>query len=132
MLEPVATLYLLSQSHVYYVMIPKEYPQNLHTPKIILFFFLKTPKNIEIQNVEPTRNDTSLRIYENIRAPHYHPLDIYHDSIYLMYTTYIYVVCFFAESILKYGRTSKRRPTCLQASLCIVLWLKHTVKILIS
>ena len=131
MLEPVTTLYLLSQSHVYYVMIPKEYPQNLHTPKII-DCFLKTPKNIEIQNVEPKRNDPSLRIYENIRAPHYHPLGIYHDSIYLMYTTYMYVVCFFAESILKYGRTSKERPTCLQTSLCIVLWLKHTVKILIS
>ena len=30
---------------------PKKFPQNLHTPKI--FFFLKTPKNIEIQNFEP-------------------------------------------------------------------------------
>ena len=29
----------------------KKYPQNLHTPKI--FVFLKTPKNIEIQNFEP-------------------------------------------------------------------------------
>ena len=31
-------------------MTPKKYPQNLHTPKI--FIFLKTPKNIEIQNFE--------------------------------------------------------------------------------
>ena len=29
-------------------MIPKKYPRNIHTPKI--FIFLKTPKNIEIQN----------------------------------------------------------------------------------
>ena len=31
----------------------KKYPQNLHTPKT--FIFMKTPKNIEIQNVEPKK-----------------------------------------------------------------------------
>ena len=31
-------------------MIPKKYPQNLHTPKII--HFSETPKNNEIQNFE--------------------------------------------------------------------------------
>ena len=30
---------------------PSKYPQNLHTPKI--FVFLKTPKNIEIQDLKP-------------------------------------------------------------------------------
>ena len=39
-------------------MTPKKYPQNIHT-----HIFLKTPKNIEIQN-----NDPSLHIYENIRV----------------------------------------------------------------
>ena len=46
-------------------MTPKKYPRNLHTPKI--FIFLKTKKNIEIQNFEPKKNDLSLRMYENIR-----------------------------------------------------------------
>ena len=32
---------------------PKKYPQNLHTQKI--FIFLKTLKNIEIQNFEPPK-----------------------------------------------------------------------------
>ena len=45
-------------------MTPQKYPQNFHTPKI--FFFLKTPKNIEIQNFEPQK--MSLRMYENIRV----------------------------------------------------------------
>ena len=46
---------------------PKKYPQNLHTPpkKSI---FLKTQKNIEIQNFEP-KNGPSLRMCENIRVP---------------------------------------------------------------
>ena len=38
----------------------KKYPQNLHTPKI--FIFLKTQKNIEIQNFEQKKNDPSLRM----------------------------------------------------------------------
>ena len=33
---------------------PKKYPQNLYTPQKILIF-LKTPKNIEIQNFEPPK-----------------------------------------------------------------------------
>ena len=33
---------------------PKKYPQNLHNPKK-RFIFLKTPKNIEIQNFEPPK-----------------------------------------------------------------------------
>ena len=33
---------------------PKKYPQNLHTPQKI-FIFLKTQKNIEIQNFEPKK-----------------------------------------------------------------------------
>ena len=45
----------------------KKYPQNLHAPKI--FIFLKTLKNIEIQNFEPPKNYPSLRMYENIRVP---------------------------------------------------------------
>ena len=32
---------------------PQKYPQNLHAQKI--FFFLKNPKNIEIQNLEPQK-----------------------------------------------------------------------------
>ena len=48
-------------------MTPKKYPQNLHTKKILIF--LKTPKNIEIQNFEPPKNDQSLRMYENIKSP---------------------------------------------------------------
>ena len=43
-------------------MTPKKYPQNLHTPKI--YSFSETPKNIEIQDFEP-----SLRMCENIRVP---------------------------------------------------------------
>ena len=45
--------YLLIKSN--FVMTPKKYPLNLHTPKI--FSFLKTPKNIEIQNYEPQSID---------------------------------------------------------------------------
>ena len=48
-------------------MTPQKYPQNLHTQKV--FIFLKTPKNIEIQNFKPPKNDPSLRMYENIRVP---------------------------------------------------------------
>ena len=38
------------------------YPQKI-------FIFLKTPKNIEIQNFEPQKNRPSLRMCENIRVP---------------------------------------------------------------
>ena len=46
-------------------------PKNIHKrfiPKRI-FIFLKTPKNIEIQNIEPKKISPSLRTYENIRVP---------------------------------------------------------------
>ena len=33
------------------------------------YSFLKTLKNIEIQNLEPQKIDPSLRMYENIRVP---------------------------------------------------------------
>ena len=34
-----------------------------------IFIFLKTQKNIEIQNFEPQKNGPSLRMCENIRVP---------------------------------------------------------------
>ena len=34
-----------------------------------IFIFLKTQKNIEIQNFEPKKNGPSLRMCENIRVP---------------------------------------------------------------
>ena len=46
-------------------------PKDIHKifiPQNILFF-LKTSKNIEIQNFETKKNDRSLRMYENIRVP---------------------------------------------------------------
>ena len=45
--------------------------KNIHKifiPKKI-FIFLKTQKNIEIQNFEPKKNAPSLRMYKNIRVP---------------------------------------------------------------
>ena len=45
-------------------MTPKKYPQNLHTQKI--FIFLKTPKNIEIQNFEPKKMG---RAYVCVKIP---------------------------------------------------------------
>ena len=50
-----------------FVMTQKKYPQNLHTPKNIRFFW--NPKNIEVQNFEPPKNSPSLRMYKNIRVP---------------------------------------------------------------
>ena len=48
---------------------PKKYPQNLHTPKNIYFSDPPPPpQNKEIQNFE-SKNDLSLRMYENIRIP---------------------------------------------------------------
>ena len=46
-------------------------PKNIHIIFIPqkIFIFLKTPKNIEIQNFEPPKNGQSLRMYENIRVP---------------------------------------------------------------
>ena len=53
-------------------MTQKKYEQNLHTPKK-KFIFLKTPKDIEIQNLTPPpppkKNSPSLRMYINIRVP---------------------------------------------------------------
>ena len=49
-------------------MTPKKYPQNLHTPKI--FIFLKTPKNIEIQNFEPQK---MTRAYVCMKISEYPP-----------------------------------------------------------
>ena len=34
-----------------------------------IFIFLKTKKNIEIQNFDPQKNSLSLRMCENIRVP---------------------------------------------------------------
>ena len=45
----------------------KKYPQYLHTPPKILIF-LKTPKNIEIQNFEPPKIARAY-VCENIRVP---------------------------------------------------------------
>ena len=50
---------------------PQKYPQTLHTQK--KFIFLKTPKNIEIQNFDP-KNGPSLRMCESIRVPPPPPL----------------------------------------------------------
>ena len=36
-------------------MTPRKYPQNLKTPPPKILIFLKTPKNIEIQNFEPQK-----------------------------------------------------------------------------
>ena len=49
-------------------MTPKKYPQNLHTPKNIIF--LKTPKNIEIQNFEPKKMG---RAYVCVKISEYPP-----------------------------------------------------------
>ena len=55
------------------------WPQkNIDKIFITQIFFLKTAKNIEIQNFDPPppkkkKNDPSLRMYENIRVP---PWDI--------------------------------------------------------
>ena len=49
-------------------MTPKIYPQNLHTPKI--FIFLKTQKNIEIQNFEPPK---MVRAYVYVKISEYPP-----------------------------------------------------------
>ena len=50
-------------------MTPKKYPQNLHTQNNV--HLLKPPKNNEIQNFGPPKNDPSLRnMYETIRVPH--------------------------------------------------------------
>ena len=60
----------------------QKYQQNIHTPKIF-FFFLKPPKNIDIQTFEPPKNCPSLRIYENIRVPP--PLGVGHETLYHWY-----------------------------------------------
>ena len=58
-------------------------PKNIH--KIFIpqkiFIFLKNPKNIEIQNVEPQKNDPSLRMYENIRVPPPRDQPVYSRSL---------------------------------------------------
>ena len=49
------------------------YDQKKNIHKIFIpqkmFIFLKTQKNIEIQNFEPKKNGPSLRMRENIRVP---------------------------------------------------------------
>ena len=63
-------------------MTPQKYPQNLHTPKNI--HFSDSPKNIEIQNFEPQKNDPSLCLYEIIRVPPPPPLGSWryvHDDV---------------------------------------------------
>ena len=48
---------------------PKKNIHKIFIPQKI-FIFLKTPKNIEIQNFEPQKlNSPSLRMCENIRVP---------------------------------------------------------------
>ena len=49
-------------------MTPKKYPQNLHTQKILIF--LKTPKNIEIQNFDPQK---MTQAYLRIKISEYPP-----------------------------------------------------------
>ena len=49
-------------------MTQKEYPQNLHTQKSI--FFLKTPKNIEIQNFEPQKMTRAYVCMKILEYPH--------------------------------------------------------------
>ena len=68
---------------------PKKYPQNLHTPKNI--YFLKIPKNIEIQNFE-LKNNPSLRIYKNVRVPPW-------DDIKLLRKSEKY---FFSQAVARY------------------------------
>ena len=51
---------------------PKKYPQNLIPQK--MFIFLKTPKNIEIQNFEPKKMD---RAYVCVKLSEYPPLGWY-------------------------------------------------------
>ena len=48
-------------------MTPQKYPQNLHTPKNTIIF-LKTRKKLKFKILN-TKNDHSLRMYENIRVP---------------------------------------------------------------
>ena len=49
-------------------MTPKCIHNFIRPPKILIS--LKTPKNIEIQNLEPQNNIwSSLRMYENFRVP---------------------------------------------------------------
>ena len=48
-------------------MTPTKYPQNLHPPQKY-FFFLKTPKNIEIQNFEPQK---IARVYVCVKISEY-------------------------------------------------------------
>ena len=65
-------------------MTPQKYPQNLHTPKI--FVFLKTPQNIEMQNLEP-KNVTRAYVYMKISEDPPpllgcdHPLCLKHDFL---------------------------------------------------
>ena len=53
---------------------PKKSIHKIFIPPKKIHFFLKTPKNIEIQNFEPTKNSPSLRMCENIRVPPPPPL----------------------------------------------------------
>ena len=48
-------------------MTPKQYPQNVHTPKNIHF---QTPKNIEIQKFDSKKMD---RAYVCMKISKYHP-----------------------------------------------------------
>ena len=80
--HPAHTLILRKKPKVYR-MTPKTspvfviYPQNLHTPKIIIF--LKALKNIEIQDFELQKNNLSLRtcIYTKIHVSEYPPTHIH-------------------------------------------------------
>ena len=50
-----------------FVMTPKKNIPKVFIPQKI-FIFQKTPKNIEIQNLEPKKKDLRLHIYKNIRV----------------------------------------------------------------
>ena len=52
-------------------MTPQKYPQNVHTPKNIIFS--ENPQKIlKFKNLTP-KNGPSLRMYENIRVPPWGP-----------------------------------------------------------
>ena len=60
---------------VQFVMTPQKFPQNLHTPKNIHFFW-KPQKILKFKILNP-KNDLSLRMYENIRVPSWAYVSVY-------------------------------------------------------
>ena len=68
---------------------PKKYPQNLNTPKNI-FIFLKTQKNIEIQNFEPKKMDRAYVCVKISEYPPPPPRDLKHPA-YAWYVMVMYL-----------------------------------------